>query len=87
MPDSSHNDRPRKPDSRLVAGSYLTRRNGGGGLFEVIAVWWERNFGLGGRHIGVALLEDATTGEHVTRPPIKLLTDYELVRPGDPVGA
>jgi hypothetical protein len=79
--DRDQKERPPEHDTRLFAGTYLTRRDGGGGLFEVIAVWWFRNFGLLGRYIGVALLEDAKTGEVMEHPPERLLTDYALVRP------
>ena len=71
-------------DSRLTPGAYLTRRDGSGGLFEVIAVWWDRNFGLGAHHIGAALLEDASTGELTEFPPLRLLTDFALVRDAAP---
>lgn len=72
--------RSREPDARLVPGAYVTRRDGSGGLFEVLGIQWERNFGLAGRHLGVAHMEDASSGEQVIRPPIMLLTDYRLVR-------
>ena len=85
MPDQRHNDRSPSPDSRLVPGAYVTRRDGSGGLFEVIAIWWDRNFGLGGLHLGAALLEDARTGEITERPPARVLTDYTLVRGAAPM--
>jgi hypothetical protein len=84
MSDGDHTDRSPNPDPRLTAGSYLTRRDGGGGLFEVIGIWWERNFGLLGGHIGFALLEDAITGEYSEHAPLRLLTDYALVRGSAP---
>ncbi len=80
MRDHARHDLPQRPDARLMPGAYLTRRDGTGGLFEVLAIQWERNFGLAGRHLGVAHMEDAISGEEVVHPPIKLLTDYRLVR-------
>lgn len=81
MPESERRGRPEQPDSRLVTGAYLTRRDGGGGLFEVLAILWERNFGRVGGHIGTAILEDVKSGEQVAHSPLTLLKEYSLVRP------